>query len=322
MSNVLTEKPATRKATRIATAPFRRILSRDYHYPLLLALRDDDNAAAAIRITNALAERGAEPSVIEVTEQMLPLAGSPNAMVEFAGQVMGEEYHHDREKLLQSIVAKCCGRSQQWPVRNVCGDPAGSILEEARSRSAQLIVLGIHTHGAVEQAMGENTATRVMDRSIVPVLGVRSSLKILPRRILVAVDFGNASKEAAHLAANLADRGGTVVLVNVQLPYPIVEEGDEGAALVLREGVNAAFEKLSAEIAEGKRIRVERVLRTGDAGTQVISVAGEIEPDLIVVARQRHHLVTKLMLGSTSRRIVRASRWSVLVTPPLAEAAS
>lgn len=201
-------------------------------------------------------------------------------------------------------------------MRSVSGDPADRILEEARARRAELIVLGIHQHGAMEQAIGENTATRVIRRADVPVLGVRPSLSRVPRRIMVAVDFGTSSTAGAHIAANLADRGGTVVLVHVHSLFPVVDEADEGAALIEREGINAAFEKLSEEISKGRRIKVERVLRTGDAATHLITAAASIAPDLIVIARQRHHLVTRMILGSTSRRLVRTGRWSVLVVPP------
>ena len=177
-------------------------------------------------------------------------------------------------------------------------------------------MMGIHQHGAFEQAIGENTATRVMARAAVPVLGVRPALSGLPRRIMVATDFGNASREAAHLAANLADPGGCVILVHASLPTPIVEEGDEGAALIQREGIEHAFLHLTDEISEGKSIQVETVSRTGDAGAQLMAAAALVSPDLIAIASQRHHLITRLILGSVTRKLVREGSWSMLITPP------
>jgi nucleotide-binding universal stress UspA family protein len=134
---------------------------------------------------------------------------------------------------------------------------------------------------------------------------------------LVATDFGDASREAAHIAANLAEPGGSVVLVHVSLPSPIVEEGDEGAALVQREGIEHAFSHLAEEISEGKSIHVETVNRTGDAGTEILAAAELISPDLIAIASQRHRLVTRLLLGSLTRHLTRAGSWSMLVTPPV-----
>lgn len=317
MTTLMNETNKSEQRTVSVAAPFERLLARGYRYPLLLAIRDDDNAAAAIRMAAMLAGRGAEPIVLEAQELMVPLAGSPNAMIAFADQILGEDEQRKRVSGLRDLVAKNSGRIQNWPAFSVSGEASRCIVEEAAARNAELIVLGIHQHGFVESVLRENTATRVMGMSAVPVLGVRPTVNRTPRRMMVAVDFGRASAQAAHLAANLADGGGTVVLVHVTMPYPVVDEGDEGAALVHREGVSAAFEMLSAEISAGKRIRVERVLRTGDAATHLLSVATAMSPDLIAIASQRHHLLTRVMMGGTSRRLVRAGRWPVLVTPPL-----
>lgn len=319
MTSTISEtEPREAVATRSARS-FRKVFARDKHYPMLLAIRDDDIAAPAIRFTSAIARRGADPTVVEVSQAMAPVGASANAMVYLPSIVLGgDEYRAERRTLLRGLVARASGRDQGWQIDSVFGDPANCILEEAERIAAQLIVLGIHQHGAMEQALGENTATRVISKSDVPVIGLVRALATLPKRIMVAVDFGRASEEAAHIAANLADRGGTVVLVHVQLPYPIVEDGDEGAALVQREGVHAAFDRLAAEISVGRKIRIERVLKAGDAATALLSVAASVAPDLIAIARQRHHLVTRLMLGSTSHRLVRAGRWSMLVTPPVA----
>lgn len=319
MTSTMIESTTANTVAPANSKSFRKVFARDKRYAMVLAIRDDDIAAPAIRFTSALARRGADPTVIEVSQPMEPVGASPNAMLYLPSILLGgDEYRAERRSQLRDLIARASGRDQGWQIDSVFGDPAKCILEEAEKKAAELIVLGIHQHGAMEQALGENTATRVISKCDVPVIGLVRSLSALPKRIMVAVDFGRASEEAAHLAANLADRGGTVVLVHVQLPYPIVEDGDEGAALVQREGVHAAFDRLAGEISVGRKIRVERVLKAGDAATALISVAASVEPDLIAIARQRHHLVTKLMLGSTSSRLVRAGRWSVLVTPPVA----
>ena len=284
---------------------FRHLFRPGTSFKLLLAIENDDNARAAIRVTDALTARGAVPSVIHATEVMTPVAGTPDSMMFFAEAVLGEDFHEAQVHSLRALIESTTGRDQPWPVKSVTGDPALCITEEAEAQNSELLVMGIHRHGAFEQAIGENTATRVMARAAVPVLGVRPALSGLPRRIMVATDFGNASREAAHLAANLADPGGCVILVHASLPTPIVEEGDEGAALIQREGIEHAFLHLTDEISEGKSIRVETVSRTGDAGAQLMAAAALISPDLIAIASQRHHLITRLILGSVTRKLVR-----------------
>jgi len=237
-------------------------------------------------------------------------------MVFYAEAVLGEDFHKAQADSLRALIESTLGHAQPWPITSVAGDPALCIKEEAEAQNSELLVMGIHHHGTFEQAIGENTATRVMGRAVVPVLGVRPALSGLPRRIMVATDFGNASREAAHIAANLADPGGCVILVHASLPTPLVEEGDEGAALIQREGIEHAFLHLAAEISEGKSIRVETVSRIGDAGGQLIAAAARMSPDLIAIASQRHHFITRLILGSVTRTLVRKGSWPMLIIPP------
>lgn len=295
---------------------FRHLFRPDTPFKLLLAIENDDNARAVIQIADLLTARGAVPSVISAAEIMMPVPETPNSMVYFAEQALGEDFHYNRRRSLQALIAGATGGDKDWPIASVVGPPSGCIVEEADIEGSELIVMGIHHHGAFEQAIGENTATRVMGHAIVPVLGVRPGLRGVPRRIMVATDFGDASREAAHIAANLADPGGCVILVHISLPTFVVEEGDEGAVLVQREGIEHAFLHLADEIKLGKSIEVETLTRSGDAGTELMAAARLLSPDLITIASQRHHLMTRLLLGSVSRKLIREGSWSMLVTPP------
>lgn len=316
MTTQTADTPAAELKPSQAARGFRHLFRPSTSFKLLLAIENDDNAGAAIRVTDALTARGATPSVVRATEVMVPVAGTPDSMVFYAEAVLGQDFHQAQEHSLRALIESATRRAQPWSVKSVIGDPALCIMEEAEAQNAELLVMGIHHHGVFEQAIGENTATRVMGRAAVPVLGVRPALSGLPRRIMVPTDFGNASREAAHLAANLADPGGCVVLVHASLPVPLVEEGDDGSALIQREGIEHAFLHLTDEISEGKSIQVETVSRTGDAGAQLMAAAALISPDLITIASQRHHLITRLILGSVTRKLVREGSWSMLITPP------
>lgn len=319
MSAVIThtdDSPAARPA-RVVTPRFRHLFRPGDSFRLLLAIEDDDNARCAICVADMLTVRGAIPTVISAAEIMLPAPRTSNSMVFYAEAALGGDFHCKRRRSLATVIAAATGRDQDWPITSVVGDASASILDAAEIQRSDLILMGVHHHGAFEQAIGENTATRVMAGATAPVLGVRSYLKGLPRRIMVAADFGDASREAAHLAANLADPGGTVILVHATIPSPIVEVGDEGAALVAREGIEHAFSHLADEISQGKTISVETVTRFGDAGKELIAAAKVIAPDLIAIASQRHRLITRLLLGSVTRKLTREGSWPMLVTPPL-----
>lgn len=317
MTNATFQTPTTESSPLSAASSFRHLFRPATAFKLLLAIENDDNAKPAIQVADALTARGALPSVITATELMVPVSGSPDSMLTFAEATLDEDFHFHRREALHNLIVKTVGHTNDWPIRSVVGDAALSIVDEASATGTELLVIGIHHHGHFEQAIGENTATRVMARASVPVFGVRSSLTRLPRKIMVATDFGNASREAAHLAANLADPDGVVVLVNVSLPSAIVEEGDEGAALVQSQGIEHTFKLFADEISKHKSIRVETLSRTGDAATELLAAAKLISPDLIAIASQRHRFVTRLLLGSVTRSLTRDGSWPMLVTPPL-----
>lgn len=316
MTTQTAEMSRVEQKTSSVARGFRHLFRPGTSFKVLLAIENDDNVRAAIRVTDALIVRGAVPSVISAADLMMPAPGTPDSMMFFAEATLGEDFHDERRRSLLALIAAATGKNQNWPIKSVVGDPALTIVDEAEAQNSELLVMGIHQHGTFEQAMGENTATRVMGRAAIPMLGVRPALLGLPRRIMVATDFGNASREAAHLAANLADPGGCVILVHASLHAPIVEEGDEGAALIQREGIEHAFLHLTDEISEGKSIRVETISRTGDAGAQLMAAAALISPDLITIASQRHNLITRLILGSVTRKLVREGSWSMLIAPP------
>jgi nucleotide-binding universal stress UspA family protein len=55
------------------------------------------------------------------------------------------------------------------------GHPVTEILEQAEKRKCDLIVMGTHGHGVLEDVLMGSTAQRVIRRSQIPVLVVRLS---------------------------------------------------------------------------------------------------------------------------------------------------
>ena len=316
----MTTITAPRSARNVKPGPYRQLFVPNHSYKLLLAIDNDDNAPPAIRITAALQHRGAEPRVLRALELMTPVPGgnAADTAILYSQAVLGPEFYDAQERITRNAITRVLGTEPPWPVQTLLGDPAATILYEADADGTDLLVMGINRHGLLAQALGENTATRVMSRARMPILGIRPDTEKLPQRVMVATDFGNASWEAAHLAANLVDPGGLVVLVHVGFPSAVIEEGDEGAALVEREGIEHAFLLLADDIKAGKSIRVETLKRTGDPGKELLAAADQINPDLIAMASQRHRLITRILLGSVSRKIVRDGRWSMLIAPPFA----
>ena len=182
--------------------------------------------------------------------------------------------------------------------------------------------MGLHHHGIVDRVLRDETTLTVTRRAHRAVLGVTPTLRALPRRAIVGVDFGPASLRAAQAALDVlapatATDGATLRLVYVNSSG--VDGGREdtaGEALIRRLGVEASFEQLVQELAPPPGVHVVCVTRHGAPASELLTCADENRADLIAVGSLRHERLEPWILGSVTTEIIRDGRCSVLVIPP------
>jgi universal stress protein A len=136
------------------------------------------------------------------------------------------------------------------------------------------------------------------------------------RKILVPVDFGEASEHSLDQAIELARTHAAEVLVlnvwRVQTVAPVVPMAVSTSILdtlahASREGVDRLVQ---ARAACGVKVRgLSRVGLTRDV---ILAVAEEIGADLIVMATHGRRGVSRLVMGSVAESIVRRSPRPVL----------
>ncbi|MGC1506407.1 MAG: universal stress protein [Sulfitobacter sp.] len=143
------------------------------------------------------------------------------------------------------------------------------------------------------------------------------------RQIIVGLDGSEKSKKAARVGFDLAKLySGTVTLVHV--PHA------ETAAFVVGavSGYHAAITKPSFEdiekagqhildealiIAADVRFKdVKTYMPHGDAASEILAYADEIEADLIVTGRRGLSGISSLVLGSTTQRINHLAKCATL----------
>jgi nucleotide-binding universal stress UspA family protein len=76
-------------------------------------------------------------------------------------------------------------------------------------------------------------------------------------------------------------------------------------ARVLLEETTSALKRL--------RIKTDAVLREGDPADEILLIANEIKPDIIVVGSKGKGKIARFLLGSVSRKIAELAKCSVLV---------
>ena len=135
--------------------------------------------------------------------------------------------------------------------------------------------------------------------------------------ILVPLDFSPASAEALDYTVSMAKQFHAAVhLVHVYPPDGA--SSAPGAGHLLLQSAQA-IERLNEELTGIHRKHVPAFcpenchIRSGRTYEQIISLAYEINADLIVLSTRGHSGLKHLVLGSTAERVVRSARCPVLV---------
>jgi nucleotide-binding universal stress UspA family protein len=142
------------------------------------------------------------------------------------------------------------------------------------------------------------------------------------RRILSAVDFSESSIDALAYAITMAEEADAqlTLLHVVELPPVLVEEPTMPPIDVSRVREAAAAEarrKLNELIPEEARTycTVDTVIVEGRAYREILRHAAERRSDLIVMGVRGGSALDRLVFGSTTDRVIRASASPVLIVP-------
>ncbi len=194
------------------------------------------------------------------------------------------------------------------------GRAAVLIRDVAAECDAGLVVLGAKHHAAVTRWMGGSTVHNVVRTSKVPVL-VSCMDGTTINRVLVAVDLSYAATPTVNEAKRYAQLfGAEFRIMHVIEPLPLI------AALPIALDQNAyyriseeQFNKTVAQLAEGTDADV--VVRHGVADDAVTAEVAEWSADLLVVGSHGKGWVDRLLVGSTTERLLSHLPTSTLVVP-------
>jgi nucleotide-binding universal stress UspA family protein len=137
-------------------------------------------------------------------------------------------------------------------------------------------------------------------------------------RILVGVDGSEAAQRAVRRAFALASRlADSVTLVHVLPPPPVISE----PAVVFNmaeleqhvyEAGKAILDKLAAE-GRASGVEVDVQLLSGAAAEAIAQAAQPDDVDFVVVGSRGRTLVSSILLGGTSHRLVHICKKPVMI---------
>ncbi len=214
---------------------------------------------------------------------------------------------------LQLRALSAAGEDCRIEVRS--GPAARTIAKVARGHGARLIVMGASSHGVPDWIPGARTMTRLLPLTETPLLAIPASLRAIPSRVLVAMDFRMASITAARAAIEVAGNGAHIDLVHVEpttaSPGDAWNHGEE----CYEGGARGGFERLLADLQLPRRQEVETWTLSGDASSELLRFAKRSGCDLIAAGGRGHGMLERGRDRSVTRALVQSIGRSLLIAP-------
>ena len=201
--------------------------------------------------------------------------------------------------------------------------PAEALTGYADEHDIDLVVMGTHGRRGVDRMLFGSVTEEVVRTAPCPVLTVRADAERAPdqavRRVLVPIDFSDASREALRHAKEIALTYGAEVdlLHAVQSPtYPSAYNLDP-ISFPTDEVVEQAEEQLADWALE--ELGYEHALVSAEVGSPsgtILDYVEKNEVDLVVIATHGRTGLDRLVLGSVAERVVRQAPTPVFLVKP------
>jgi nucleotide-binding universal stress UspA family protein len=209
------------------------------------------------------------------------------------------------------------------------GSAARALHVAAEDAEAEMIVLGSCHRGAIGRTMLGSVGESLMH-------GAPCAIAVAPRgyaerdeqrllRVAAAFDGSPESQEALQTAAAIARRThGELTLISAAA-YPRYGYAEAWTALSAGEIIDADKKRKQALLEEAIDALAggppaTGVVATGSPGDVLADMSGDF--DLLVLGSRGYGSLHRVLLGSTSRKVIRAAECPVLVLPRGAEAGS
>lgn len=194
------------------------------------------------------------------------------------------------------------------------GEPSLILAKAVEDKAARLLVLGGKHHAAPVRWFGGSTAHNAVRTFEVPVLVAAAPVTRFTR-VLVALDLSEAAiptLDAAITFGELFD--AELRMLSVVEPLPTIPDVDvqvdEGEHI---RSVEQEIQRLLADV--GESLTVETIVCSGSAARMIADQAVAWDADLVVVGSHGKGVVDRVLLGSTTERLLNKLPCSILVIP-------
>lgn len=180
-------------------------------------------------------------------------------------------------------------------------DPHALIVEEAKEKGVDMIVVGRRGSKGLAKLMLGQVAAKVIGYAPCDVLVVPKAARLEYKHILVATDGSEHAKAAVKKAIEIARRCGSSVIALSAIR-------DESERKEAEQFVGEA-----AEIARIAGVPIETMTPTGRSFDVIVETAGGRGVDLIVMGTYGRTGFTRILMGSSTERVIGLAGCGVLV---------
>ena len=219
-----------------------------------------------------------------------------------------------QRQAVQDQLRRTVGEDARIDVDIAASDPALATATVARRENASLVICGLGRHRIVDRLLGDETALAIIRTSEHPVLAVPDDFAHRPRCAVVGVDFSEDSLRAIELVARFTTGAATIYLVNVA-PDENVLHLVAGGFRAYEEHARAQLARVIERLDAPPDVLFQPVVRQGDAGSELLRYAAELDDGMIAVGTRGLGFVARLLLGSVATKVIRASPVPVLTIP-------
>ena len=180
-------------------------------------------------------------------------------------------------------------------------DASQAIVEEATAKKVDIIIIGRHGYKALAKALMGEVAAKVIAHAPCKVMVVPRDAQIEYKNILVATDGSTHAIAAVNEAIAIAKRCGSHVIA-------LSAMRDETEREEARKYSNKAV-----EMAKKEGVEAEAVTPMGRSFKVIVETAGGRAVDLIVMGAYGKTGLKKVLMGSSTEKVIGNAGCGVLV---------
>ncbi len=225
-----------------------------------------------------------------------------NPEYETAGAELLQKEIEEAVKYLASLKARALREIPSCETILRRGDSASRlIVEEAAQKEINLIAVGRRGRSGLEKVLLGSAAEKVIAHALCKILVVPRAARIGFKNILVATDGSEHARIAVTEAIEIAKRSGSGLTAVSVVPS---KDEEEKAQANVDDVLRAA---------QQADIRTETIILVGKPHEVIVEVAKDRGVDLIVMGAYGKTGLKRILMGSTTEKVIKLTECAVLV---------